>query len=161
MITLKRKCCRTCKITKPVSKFYLHPSKSKDGYDLHCKLCVLSYQKEYKKTSPVYRASLKKLAKRLREKRKLGLLKEKDRKHALISRKRFPKKAKARLILRNAIQKGSIIKPKICEDCGKRKKLHGHHENYNKPLEVNWLCIHCHHLLHNPHLKRQLGKRGA
>ncbi len=39
-----------------------------------------------------------------------------------------------------------------CEVCNKspdETKIHGHHEDYTKPLEVNWLCAYHHHLVHN------------
>lgn len=46
------------------------------------------------------------------------------------------KKAKAR---------GGTIKPVYCEICHKKtNKLESHHVDYNKPLEVNWLCRKCH-----------------
>ncbi len=50
--------------------------------------------------------------------------------------------------LRDHLVRGKIIKPKGCSLCGKRKKLDGHHEDYNKPLDVIWLCRHCHGNLH-------------
>jgi hypothetical protein len=43
-----------------------------------------------------------------------------------------------------ALRTGELIKPKKCEGCGKEKKLGGHHEDYTKPLEVDWLCQLCH-----------------
>lgn len=59
-------------------------------------------------------------------------------------------KGKARKKLKKAIERGKIIKPKICEDCGQipEKPLHGHHEDYNFALKVNWLCSLCHGLRH-------------
>ncbi len=36
--------------------------------------------------------------------------------------------------------------PKPCERCG--KPAHGHHANYSKPLEVQWLCAR-HHSEHH------------
>ena len=50
----------------------------------------------------------------------------------------------ARLCLNNALRGGIIQKPKVCEKCNKEKKLTGHHEDYMKPLEVEWLCYGCH-----------------
>ena len=40
------------------------------------------------------------------------------------------------------------VKSDACEGCGKwcedARKLHGHHSDYSKPLEVEWLCASCH-----------------
>jgi hypothetical protein len=50
-----------------------------------------------------------------------------------------PKKKKARSTLRNHVHwKNRVIK-KPCEVCG-NPKSQGHHEDYDKPLEVIWLC---------------------
>jgi len=54
------------------------------------------------------------------------------------AKKKFPRKERARVILRYAIKKGLMVRGK-CQVCGK-KNGQGHHENYNKPLEVIWLC---------------------
>ena len=44
-----------------------------------------------------------------------------------------------------AIKTGKITKPDICSRCGKHgKRIDGHHENYQKPLKVVWLCTKCH-----------------
>ena len=43
-----------------------------------------------------------------------------------------------------AVESGKMIKPKKCNDCLKRKRLFGHHPDYNKPLEVIWVCMDCH-----------------
>lgn len=59
-------------------------------------------------------------------------------------RERNKEKAKAHGMLAYAIKLGRIIKPKNCEHCGEEKKLHGHHHDYSKPLDVIWLCVPCH-----------------
>ena len=38
----------------------------------------------------------------------------------------------------NAIKAGKIVR-QPCAVCGV-EKVHGHHEDYTKPLEVDWLC---------------------
>ena len=44
-----------------------------------------------------------------------------------------------------AIKKGSLIKPEACSSCGgSEPRIEAHHEDYNKPLEVIWLCSPCH-----------------
>ncbi len=50
--------------------------------------------------------------------------------------------------VRNALNRGDIIKPKSCTECGAIVKLHGHHSDYNKPLAVEWLCPLCHKQKH-------------
>lgn len=61
---------------------------------------------------------------------------------------RFDIKIKARNKLRYAVRTGKIMKPKICEKCFDKAKLHGHHSDYNKPLEVLWVCNYCHKKIH-------------
>lgn len=43
--------------------------------------------------------------------------------------------------------KGQGLKKQPCEICGE-KNVHAHHDNYNKPLEVRWLCS-FHHKQHH------------
>lgn len=49
-----------------------------------------------------------------------------------------PEKKKAHELVRLAIKAKKLIR-KPCEVCGKRK-THGHHQDYTKPLQVLWLC---------------------
>jgi len=57
-------------------------------------------------------------------------------------RKQNPDKYRAHNSVNNAIKSGRITKGD-CEKCG-RKDTHGHHDDYNRPLEVRWLCPPCH-----------------
>ena len=52
-------------------------------------------------------------------------------------------------ILAKAIRTGQIIKPKSCSLCKSTKRINGHHKDYNKPLEVEWMCQKCHVRFHN------------
>lgn len=55
----------------------------------------------------------------------------------------------AQVALKTAVDNGKIIKPSTCEQCGKvPNRLHGHHEDYTKPLKVIWLCPACHRSRH-------------
>lgn len=38
--------------------------------------------------------------------------------------------------------------PRVCQACGKGGFIQAHHQNYNKPTEVLWLCSSCHKKLH-------------
>ena len=51
---------------------------------------------------------------------------------------KHPEKRKARQKLAYAVKTGKIIKLP-CLVCGDPKSQ-GHHKDYNKPLEVDWLC---------------------
>jgi len=54
-------------------------------------------------------------------------------------------KQRARSRMTYAIKKGVLVRPTHCEDCKRPYKgLHGHHEDYTKPLDVEWLCPPCH-----------------
>jgi len=59
-------------------------------------------------------------------------------------RERGSPKVRARRLLETAIRNGTIIKPNACEHCGAMGRLHGHHPDYDKPLDVRWLCALCH-----------------
>lgn len=51
-------------------------------------------------------------------------------------------KQKARLIANEAQRRGLLVK-QPCEKCG-TQRTQKHHDDYSKPLEIRWLCWHCH-----------------
>ena len=62
---------------------------------------------------------------------------------------------RAQNILEEAIKVGIVRRPAMCEKCGAspvfkdgRTGIQGHHCDYNKPLEIMWLCQKCHHEWH-------------
>jgi hypothetical protein len=48
--------------------------------------------------------------------------------------------------LRSAIKRGLIV-PRPCEACGKLP-TDAHHDDYGRPMEVQWLCRSCHKAEH-------------
>lgn len=50
----------------------------------------------------------------------------------------------AHFAVMHALQTGKLIRPTVCEKCGDMCKPQAHHEDYEKPLEVIWLCRPCH-----------------
>lgn len=70
---------------------------------------------------------------------------------------------KAQKILENAVKKGVIKRQTVCECCGAsgtfsdgRSMIQAHHTDYNKPLEVMWLCQKCHHEWHKHHKAKEV-----
>lgn len=51
---------------------------------------------------------------------------------------KFPKKLEAQKLVNLAIKKGEL-KRLPCQHCG-NPKSEGHHVDYSKPLEIQWLC---------------------
>ena len=51
--------------------------------------------------------------------------------------------------VRMAIRNGRLIRPLVCDSCHQRKDtIDAHHEDYDFPLEVEWLCRSCHNKRH-------------
>ena len=59
-------------------------------------------------------------------------------------------------ITEKAIQRGLLVRPDVCQACGGdgrayrdgRHPIQAHHADYNRPLDVMWLCQPCHHDWH-------------
>jgi hypothetical protein len=61
-----------------------------------------------------------------------------------IANKTHPSKL-AQVRVKYAVDHGKIHKPSHCSECKKPSRMiHGHHDDYRKPLEVVWLCPSCH-----------------
>lgn len=60
----------------------------------------------------------------------------------------------ARQAVRVALRKGEITRPDSCQACSApdmpladgRTSLHAHHEDYARPLDIEWRCTVCHGL---------------
>jgi ribosomal protein S27AE len=64
-------------------------------------------------------------------------------------RKANPEKIVAHWAVGNAVRRGKLVTPNECSECGSDSRLHAHHDDYSKPLEVRWLCVACHSQHHN------------
>lgn len=58
----------------------------------------------------------------------------------------FNKRKKARNAVNIRIKRGTI-KRQPCEICG-AELAHAHHDDYNRPLDVRWLCEQHHRAIH-------------
>lgn len=57
---------------------------------------------------------------------------------------RNPEKKKAWGAVYRATQKGVLVRPDTCERCSRVGRVEASHNDYDKPLEVEWLCRQCH-----------------
>lgn len=48
----------------------------------------------------------------------------------------------------NSVAYERLHSPPECQSCGSKVRLHAHHPDYSKPLEVKWLCPLCHFAVH-------------
>lgn len=69
------------------------------------------------------------------------------RNHTLNWINKNPEARKAHNILNHAVAAGKIIK-QPCKVCGDTYRIHGHHNDYSKPLEVEWFCAKHHQRFH-------------
>jgi hypothetical protein len=54
---------------------------------------------------------------------------------------------KVRTAFDTARARKRLVRPAVCENCNaipEHGPLHGHHDDYLKPLDVRWLCRSCH-----------------
>lgn len=64
-------------------------------------------------------------------------------------RAKYPEKALAHDVVAWAVRTGRLVKPETCERCSQRptEPLHCHHEDYSRPLIVQFLCRPCHRIV--------------
>ena len=60
----------------------------------------------------------------------------------------YRRRRRAVTTVNNAIRDGKLERG-ACEECG-APDAHAHHDDYDKPLEVRWLCTIHHSLEHHP-----------
>lgn len=100
-----------------------------------------NYHKEYRQRPEVKakrKAYQKKYKKEYRQRPEV-----KERRRTRRERPEVKKQDNVNRLLLYHIRQGNIT-PQPCEHCGTVKDVHGHHEDYDKPLEVIWLCVLCH-----------------
>jgi len=137
--------CFKCEKEKPLSEFYKHGQMA-DGHLGKCKKCakkdVLKHRAENldeiraydrKRGSFPHRVALRKEYQKTENGKIAGNKAKRN------YDKRNPLRTAAKQILNNAIQSGKITK-EPCSVCGSTYRIHGHHEDYYKPLDVIWFC---------------------
>lgn len=55
---------------------------------------------------------------------------------------------RARNLVEKAMARGDLTRPDYCSVCGDPDDIQAHHDDYNAPLDVRWLCRRCHFAWH-------------
>lgn len=157
--------CASCSTPKPRDSYY-KDRRSPDGCKSRCKTCDEAAKRRNKKQKTARQLELDRLRRRrYREKHPESVilasrkwreanrerLREADRVRRRNGYVRPPEPdyiARTRWLLKSAVKSGKVVKPKICSGCGAKARLHGHHADYSKPIDVKWLCSICHGLQH-------------
>lgn len=130
-----QKACFKCKVIKPLSEFYKH-SQMADGHLNKCKDCA-------KNDARTYRAqNLDKVRQYDRERGKRPERIKAGVEITRIWRAEDKRRQKAHNMVSNAVKTGKLVR-QPCFRCGNPKTV-AHHEDYDKPLDVMWLCQVCH-----------------
>lgn len=160
------KTCIDCREPKSLSEFYRR-KRATGGYRSYCNACtrirnakshaanrttrLAARRVYYANNKGKVQAAVLLYAENHREERRMYLRRYREThrqegaKYQNARRKTI--KGKASALLRRAVARGDIVKPARCSCCGrytKRRSLHGHHDDYTKPLDVRWLCTKCH-----------------
>ena len=130
-VTRRYKLCPDCGKNKPPSYFCI-ARKRPDGLAWSCKKCFSVYIKKYNLKA-----------------RKTESYKKYKREFAFKYRKKNRHKARAHEAVSRAVRSGKLTRPKTCTLCPADTKIYAHHNSYDKPLEVQWVCINCHERIHH------------
>jgi hypothetical protein len=128
-----KKECKKCHKKKNTLLFSKDISK-RDNLTSYCKNCLQKSSIRY------YYKNQKNRCKKVREYYKNNLeVRERVKELRVIRYKKFTQKDKARSIVAYAIKKGEL-KKLPCSVCN-NPNTQAHHEDYNNPLKVTWLCL--------------------
>ena len=163
--------CTKCGVEKPLDDFHSRID-SKDGRRNECKVCKREQNQKWKEDNP---DKIKEGSRNYRQSHRTELIekaglyqrtpagRESHRKSSKKGRaehpekgaeyqrgyiNKYPERYKAHYLVHNAIRDGKLERSIFCEECGLPADTQGHHEDYNQPLNVDWLCRKCHTELH-------------
>ena len=136
---IRSKKCFKCNAVKPLSNFYKH-SEMADGHLNKCKECAKNDVNKHRQQN------IEAIREYDRQRSK-----NKDRIKASCEitkawRQADRRRSKAHNAVARAIKSGELQRCS-CEQCGNEKSV-AHHDDYDKPLQVRWLCQICHMRLH-------------
>ncbi len=147
--------CIICKQLFPFEMFYKNRSKLQ-GRNSECKKCsskqgLKYYYTHRERILPQIHKYYQDNKEKCKATGKAYYLKHRAKRLEYFEKQETPIKRNCRNKVFRAIESGKL-KRGCCEDCKvppDQEKIYGHHKDYNKPLEVVWLCQSCHMRRHS------------
>lgn len=141
------KVCAGCGLEKLASEFYV-AKQNRDGLKGKCKACheaLPSRRPKARHERKKGRGEVEHSYHELRQIYARRRLRRTTRRHLGISSDR------ARELYRRARRAGWLIMADHCARCGAvDRPIEGHHDDYEYPYSVRWLCDSCHRWIHTP-----------
>lgn len=149
--SMETKTCRKCNATLSIDSFRRRLSNGVSYWrETTCRECERAASRMHRlKNIEKYLAQSKEYYYK-NKKRLIAGMYEYRKKHKEYMREYLKKernKTIARLEVRYALAAGRLIS-KPCEKCGRIDRIHAHHTDYSKPLDVTWLCFKHHADIH-------------
>lgn len=119
--------CVVCQEELPTTEFYKHPH-GLYGVQSKCKPCMRIYMRQHRLSKREY------YRKYDSDRYQMG--------RKIVTRDEKKKRATAMVNIR--VQRGTMDKPTQCSRCDSTDRIEAHHEDYDQPLVVTWLCRLCH-----------------
>lgn len=148
---LSVKVCGKCKTEKTIDQFGQKKSHNGKFYPTFmCRTCSTQSSKEWAAKNPdkrkaIWRRHAEVNRESYAEANRRYFQRHRERRMEAMQRywAANPGKRAARHAVAYALQTGRLTR-KPCEECGSEKRVHAHHHDYDKPLDVKWLCSLCH-----------------
>ncbi len=131
--------CRQCGEYLPLAEFYRH-SQMADGHLNKCMDCVKARVSRHRRANDSVREYDRQ---RALNPERTALRNNVSERYRIEN----PHRVNASTKVRRAILSGKMEK-EPCAFCGRTDNIHAHHPDYDKPLDVVWLCVQCHRRLH-------------
>lgn len=137
------KVCSKCHEAKPLADFTVD-RRIHGGRTGTCRACAAARR---------FLTPDQRRRKRERDQERRARMPEKQRENQRANRRKpeLRRHHNARRSLCRALQQGRIVRPPTCSACGAGGRIEGHHHDYSRALDVEWLCSSCHAKRHRKH----------
>lgn len=135
--------CRTCGLSKPLTDFYIARGRFPHR---ECKHCTNNRSRTWADRNREIRRDVVRsnYQRRMADPETLEVIRAQKRGWNANN----PSKIRAHCEVKRAIQDGILKRPATCQACPSQRRIHAHHDDYDEPLSVIWLCQVCHSARH-------------